>query len=110
IDASRFGRVCEDAAEHLREQRAHEALAMLDEGLSWWRGEPYADFGFFGFAQPDIARLTELRWRDVEDRADALMALGQHRRAAPELDGLVKAAPLRERLPRPLPFFFFPLG
>jgi DNA-binding SARP family transcriptional activator len=98
IDASRFTRVCDDAAGHLREGRAHEALGLLDDGLSWWRGEPYADFTFFGFAQSEIARLTELRWRALEDRAEALMALGQHRRAAPELDGLVKAAPLRERL------------
>ncbi len=98
IDADRFSRLCDDAAGHLRERRAHEALVLLDEGLSWWRGEPYADFSFFGFAQSEIARLNELRWRAVEDRADALMALGQHRRAAPELDGLVKAAPLRERL------------
>ena len=84
--------------DHLHEGRAHEALLLLDEGLSWWRGEPYADFSFFGFARAEIARLNELRWGAVEDRADALIALGQHRRAAPELDALVKVAPLRERL------------
>ena len=98
IDAARFTRICDEAAGDLRAGRADDALERLDEGLGWWRGEPYADFSFFGFAQAEIARLTELRWRAIEDRADALMMLGQHRRAAPELDGLVTSAPLRERL------------
>ena len=98
VDAARFARVCDDAAQQLREHRPQDALALLDEGLSWWRGEPYADFSFFGFAQPEIARLNELRWRAIEDRADALLALGEHRRAAPELESLVRVAPLRERL------------
>ncbi len=43
------------------------------------------------------ARLDELRQAAVEDLVDAELALGQHRRLAPELEALVAEEPLRER-------------
>jgi DNA-binding SARP family transcriptional activator len=98
IDAVRFERACDEAADALRAGRPAEALGLLDEGLGWWRGEPYADFVFAGFARNEIARLTELHWRALEDRADARLALGRHRDVVADLESLVRQAPLRERL------------
>ena len=50
------------------------------------------------FAQPEIRRLDELRMRALEDRIEADLALGRHRDVIGELETLVAAEPLRERL------------
>jgi uncharacterized protein YkwD len=50
------------------------------------------------FAQPEIARLEELRWSAVEERMSLELELGRHGAVLGELERLVPAAPLRERL------------
>src|SRR5262249_19114050 len=45
-----------------------------------------------------IARLEELRLHAIEERVDADLALGGHAELVPELEALVAADPLRERL------------
>ena len=71
-------------------------LALLDEALSWWRGPAYADFPDAAWARADRARLTELRLRAVELRAEALLGLGRPADAVPDLDEHVTAHPWRE--------------
>jgi len=71
-------------------------LARLDEALSWWRGPAYADFPDAAWARADRARLTELRLRAVELRAEALLGLGRPADAVPALDEHVTAHPWRE--------------
>ena len=60
--------------------------------------QPLADFRSEPFAQAEIARLEELRAGVVEDRIEADLALGRHAAVVGELEALVAAHPLRERL------------
>ena len=80
-----------------RADRAAEALDELTAALGLWRGEPLAEFDGRDFAAAERARLDGLREGAREDRIDALLALGQHAQALPELEALVAEAPLSER-------------
>ncbi|MFE6867718.1 BTAD domain-containing putative transcriptional regulator [Kitasatospora sp. NPDC057692] len=80
--------------------RLAEAVALLDGALELWRGAPFTDAASAGFGSAPAARLTELRLAAVEDRADALLALGSTgalSRLVSELTGLCVTHPLRER-------------
>ncbi|MFI9322617.1 BTAD domain-containing putative transcriptional regulator [Kitasatospora aureofaciens] len=80
--------------------RFAEAVVLLDGALELWRGAPFADAASAGFTSAPAARLTELRLAAVEDRADALLALGDTEelpQLVAELTGLCVTHPLRER-------------
>jgi class 3 adenylate cyclase/predicted ATPase len=70
----------------------------LREALSLWRGPALADFRYEPFAQAEIARLEDLRLAANEERIEADLALGRHAELVGELEGLVAAHPVRERL------------
>jgi DNA-binding SARP family transcriptional activator len=74
------------------------SLQMLDEALSLWRGDAYADFAYEEFARLEIVRLEERRLEAVEARFDALLALGRDREVVGELQAAVAEHPHRERL------------
>ena len=57
-----------------------------------------AEFAYEPFAQAEIARLEDLRLTALEDRVEADLELGRHAELAPELQALVAANPMRERL------------
>ena len=71
---------------------------VLREALGWWRGPALADFVGAAWAEPEQARLEELRLVATEHLAEARLALGEHARLVPELERLVTDHPLRERL------------
>jgi len=77
---------------------ADRAAALLREALALWRGSPLVDVGYEPFAQPEIARLDELRASLLEQRIDADLRLGRHDDVVGELEALVARHPLRERL------------
>ena len=58
-------------------------------------GEPFGEFGDEWWALPESSRLDERRIRAAEQRAAALMAMGHHNRAIPDLERLVAEHPLR---------------
>jgi DNA-binding SARP family transcriptional activator len=70
----------------------------LAEALRLWRGHPLADFAYEPFAQAEIARLEELRLACLEERIDRDLARARHAALVGELEALVRAHPLRERL------------
>jgi DNA-binding SARP family transcriptional activator len=74
-----------------------QAARLLREGLAMWRGAPLADLGD-SFARAERARLEEQRQGALEQRIEAELALGRHAELVPELEGLVREQPLRERL------------
>jgi YVTN family beta-propeller protein len=74
-----------------------EAAGRLREALSLWRGPPLADLGD-AFAEPERARLEEERMSALELRIAADLDLGRSEELVPELEGLVREHPLRERL------------
>lgn len=98
LDIRRF----EDEVASAERARLHEGPESTAErlrgALAMWRGPPLADFTYEPFAQPEIARLEELRLVALEQRVDADLALGGHARLVGELETLVRAHPLRERL------------
>ena len=86
-----------DGRSALERGDAESAADVLREGLALWRDaacrrrhEP--------FAQDEIARLEEARVSALEERIDADLALGRHAELIGELESLVAAYPLRERL------------
>jgi YVTN family beta-propeller protein len=98
LDAERFERLLGDARGRLRDGDPERAAATLREALALWRGPPLADFTYEPFAQPEIARLEELRLEALEERVEADLRLGRHRELVSELQAAVRAHPLRERL------------
>src|SRR5262249_3841724 len=79
-----------------RFQRLHSE-GRHAEALSLWRGPPLGEFAFERFAQPEIARLEQLRLVCLEDRIDSDLASGRHAELVGDLEALVKEHPLRER-------------
>jgi DNA-binding SARP family transcriptional activator len=94
LDLARVRRLVDEARASEPVRRAR----LLAEALSHWRGEPLAELAYESFAQPEIARLTELRLALVEEHAEVELSLGRHAELVPELERLVRAHPLRERL------------
>ena len=96
-DAIRFERLI-DEARGLQASDPAASLTLLDEALHLWRGDPYAEFAYEEFAHLEVERLEEKRRGAIEDRFDALLAIGRHQEAVSELQALAPAHPLRERL------------
>ena len=94
LDAARFQSLVEQA----RHEEPAAASDRLREALGLWRGPPLADLAYESFAQDEIRRLEDLRLAALEDRIAADLALGRHEDVLPELESLVAAHPLRERL------------
>jgi predicted ATPase/DNA-binding SARP family transcriptional activator len=97
IDADRFERLAAEGIEALAAGRPRRAVGVLAEALGLWRGVALADFEYEPFAQPEIARLEELRLAALTARIDAELALGRHGSLVGELETLVDLHPLRER-------------
>jgi DNA-binding SARP family transcriptional activator len=98
IDLHRFEDLVDEARAALAAGDANAASALLSDALALWRGPPLADLAFERFAQPEIARLDELRLAAIEERVEADLALGRHGELVPELERLMAEHPVRERL------------
>ena len=98
VDALRFERLLGDARAELAAGRVGQALSLLEEGLSLWRGPPLAECVYERFAEVEIARLEELRVWALEELAEAKLALGRHAEVVGELERLIREHPYRERL------------
>jgi DNA-binding SARP family transcriptional activator/tetratricopeptide (TPR) repeat protein len=96
LDAGHFEE-CLDRARGLRAAGdAGGAACAVNEALALWRGQPFA--GVPGpFAEAERQRLAELRTTATEERADLMLAQGEHVAAVPELAALTAEHPLRER-------------
>ena len=97
VDARLFERLAAAGTRQLREGSAELAAMTLREALALWRGPALADFAYEAFAQPEMARLEELRLAALEERIDADLALARHAELVGELEALVATEPLRER-------------
>ncbi len=96
VDAERFARLVAEA----RDVPTRESLAKAEQALELWRGEPYGAFQQLEFAQAENRRLTELELQARELRFAALLELGRHDEALPDLELLVEQHPLREPVAR----------
>jgi DNA-binding SARP family transcriptional activator/WD40 repeat protein len=98
LDAVLFERRLEEGRELLAAGEPSLAATRLREALALWRGAPLADLAGLEFVQPEVRRLEELRLLARMERIDADLALGRDAELIPELERLVAADPLRERL------------
>jgi DNA-binding SARP family transcriptional activator len=98
LDVDRFESLVAAGRDARADDDARTAAARLREALQLWRGPALADFTYESFAQATIARLEEERLVALEERIDADLTLGQHRRVVGELEALMVEHPTRERL------------
>ena len=73
-----------------------EAVCTLEPALRRWRGPAYADYAGEPWAEPEIARLTELRAVARERLLATRLELGEAQLVIGELEALVNEDPLRE--------------
>lgn len=97
IDARRFEGLLDEGRAALASDPAR-AASLLRDALALWRGPALADVTSERFARVEAARLDGLRLAAVECRIEAELTLARHDELVPELEGLVAAQPLRERL------------
>src|SRR5690349_5462067 len=95
VDAWRFERLLADARAALP-TAPDRARRLLHEALQLWRGEAYAEFAAEDWAQPEAARLEELRLAARELLLDATLRTGGAAEAVAEAELLTRQAPLRE--------------
>jgi DNA-binding SARP family transcriptional activator len=98
LDAHRFERLVGEGRGALATGRPEQALATLQNALALWRGPPLADLAYAPFAQPEIARLDDLRLAALEQLIEAKLALGGHAELVGQLEALIGEHPYRERL------------
>ncbi|WP_026127874.1 AfsR/SARP family transcriptional regulator, partial [Nocardiopsis lucentensis] len=95
VDAVRFSalvRRARDGAE------PRTRVDLLTRALDLWRGPALAEFADGDAARPVVARWEEERVAAVEERAEALNALGEYAVVAADLTDAVDRHPFRERL------------
>jgi DNA-binding SARP family transcriptional activator len=98
IDVHRFmGSVADGRAAAATGMHA-AALRHFDAALALWRGPALAGVGPEEQVRPIVVRLEEERAAAVEDRFDAMLALGRHAQSVPAIQAAVEESPLRERL------------
>jgi DNA-binding SARP family transcriptional activator len=98
LDVAQFEQLIFEGRDALAVGSAAEAVQLLDQAMTLWRGPPLIDFRYEPFAQAEIARLEELQLACLEERNEAHLALGSTGALAAELRRIVTDHPLRERL------------
>lgn len=96
LDIVHFDRLRLEARAILPDDPAR-ALELLNEALGLWRGRALQDVEYDEFAQEEIRRLDLARVEAVEDRAEALVLVGEEALAIEDLEAQVRSDPSRER-------------
>jgi YVTN family beta-propeller protein len=98
LDLERFEWLWAEGREALERGDPARGAERLRAALALWHGEALSDIGFEPFVQAEATRLEGLRLDAVQDRIDADLATGRGPELVGELERLVAAEPLRERL------------
>jgi DNA-binding SARP family transcriptional activator/tetratricopeptide (TPR) repeat protein len=101
VDAVRLAHDARRGRDHLRAGRPGEALIAFEAAVSAWTGDPLADVADHEAVRSTITQLTETYLGAAEGRFEALLELGRHLDALPELERFAGEHPLREE-PRAL--------
>jgi predicted ATPase/DNA-binding SARP family transcriptional activator len=97
VDALRFARLVTEARAVAATDPEH-ATRLYHQALTCWRGDALAEFSDARWAGPEATRLTELQLAAREELIDLELAAGRHTDVITDLESLVAAHPLRERL------------
>jgi DNA-binding SARP family transcriptional activator len=98
FDLARFEGLADEGWAALAAGDIQTAAIELRRALELWRGPVLGDVVAELANQGVLARLEEQRLAALEQRLEADLALGRHSELVGELEGLVTAHPLRERL------------
>jgi DNA-binding SARP family transcriptional activator len=98
LDLLRFDRLAAEGRTALAADDLAQAARRLRDAEALWRGPALADVTLSGSGQGELIRLQERRLAAMEDRMEAELALGRHAELVAELQALVTAHQLRERL------------
>ena len=96
IDARRFDRLVREAQSELGSDSTR-AMALFDEALGLWRGEPLEGLEDYEFARVEAQRLREARDLALEGMMETRLAHGESSELVATLAELVSSSPLRER-------------
>jgi DNA-binding SARP family transcriptional activator len=96
LDSAEFARLVSSARGHVTGGRVEAAYAALRDALALWRG-PALDGIHSDLVQRGAALLNDARFSAIEERVRLDLEMGQHEEVSRELNGLIDAAPLRER-------------
>jgi DNA-binding SARP family transcriptional activator/tetratricopeptide (TPR) repeat protein len=98
LDIERFESLAAEGAGALAAGQEGRAAEMLGEALGMWRGRLLADVPQTSLIATHADRADELWLTTTELRVEADLACGRAVQVIPELHGLVREHPLRERL------------
>jgi DNA-binding SARP family transcriptional activator len=98
LDVALFEQRVAEGREHAARGEAEQAVRTMRDALSLWHADPITEFAYEDFAAGEVARLDELRIAMTEECLELELTLGRDAQLVGELDGLVRAHPLRERL------------
>lgn len=98
VDAAQFEASIRLGRRQLEARDPSLAAETLRAGLDLWRGDPYGDFAFEEWAQPEVVRLQELRLSALEELNEANLASGLADDVVSIVSAQVGEHPLRERM------------
>ena len=98
VDALRFEDLSRTGRLALRRGDARAAAVSMRQALGLWRGPALADLQSSPALREEAARLDDRRLSVYEDWFEAELLLGQHADVLEEIEPVVRAHPLRERL------------
>jgi len=98
VDAAAFADLAAAGRRDLSEGSTQTARDTLAKALALWRGDPLVDSGDAGYAAAPIVRLLDQRLDAQTDLIEAELELGRAADVIGDLDALITAHPLRERL------------
>jgi predicted ATPase/DNA-binding SARP family transcriptional activator len=97
VDAHGFSELIGRARRAAAQDAYPAAATAYEQALTLWRGPALADFTT-AWAVVEAARLEELRLVATEERNELALGMGCHAELVADLEALVTAHPLRERL------------
>jgi DNA-binding SARP family transcriptional activator len=98
LDLAQFRELCAAGLEAARQRSWEIASERLMAAVALWRGQPFSDIPCEALAHREASWLGEQRLQALEARIDADLHLGRHYQVISELQQLISAEPLRERL------------
>jgi DNA-binding SARP family transcriptional activator len=98
VDALRFEDLSRAGRLALRRGDARGAAESMRLALGLWRGPALADLQLSPALREEAARLDDRRLSVYEDWFEAELLLGNHAEVLEQIEGVVRAHPLRERL------------
>ena len=98
LDAAVFERLVGEGRRRRAVGDAPSAIELLEKALGLWRGAALGELATETSMRGHAQQLEELRLHAIEERGEAMVALGRHGELVAELHDLVAEHPLREQL------------